>query len=127
MGLDNDAILQLIDILQSALTKDDKEPPAPKKRGKKKTVAKKQKPVSTPRKKKSSNKFDNMPESQMCKEDLEFDRKVKKPAPSVRMRDYESELINVRCRSCGESEKVHSSLVQSTDRYKCNKCSTGAG
>jgi ribosomal protein S27E len=120
MGLDNDAILQLIGILQSALTKDDKEPSAPKKRGKKKTV-------STPRKKKSSNKFDNMPESQMCKEDLEFDRKVKKPSPSVRMRDYESELINVRCRSCGDTEKVHSSLVQSKDRYKCNKCSTGAG
>jgi hypothetical protein len=66
-----------------------------------------------------------MPEFNMCKEDLEFDRKVKKPAPSARLRDCEP--IKVRCRVCGKNEKVAPDLVESIERYKCNKCSTGAG
>lgn len=120
MGLDNNDIKQLIAILQKGLTDDDSDNETlPVKKTRRSTPKPK---VSKP---KQINKFDNMPEFNMCKEDLEFDRKVKKPAPSARLRDFEP--IKVKCRVCGKSEKVAPDLVESIERYKCNKCSTGAG
>jgi hypothetical protein len=121
MGLDNDDIKQLIAILQKGLTEDtsESEPIMPVQKTRRSNS--KNKP-SAP---KYKNKFESMPEFNMCKEDLEFDRKVKKPAPSARLRDYEP--IKVRCRVCGKNEKVAPDLVESIERYKCNKCSTGAG
>lgn len=122
MGLDNDDIKQLIAILQKGLTSDDTtaDDPAPIKRTRKSSPRAKSKPKVS-----QSNKFESMAEFKMCKEDLEFDRKVKKPPPSERLRDFEP--IKVRCRVCGKNEKVAPDLVESIDRYKCNKCSTGAG
>ena len=76
-------------------------------------------------KKTTVNKFDSMPEHNMCKEDVEFDKKIRKPPPSARTRQFN--YMNVQCRVCGKQEKVPPSLVESRERYKCNKCSTGAG
>lgn len=122
MALDQDDIKALIAILQKGLesqesTEDTTTVRIPKKRQQKQTKSK-----TIP---KALNKFENMPEFNMCKEDLAFDKKVIKPAPSARLRDYEP--IKVKCRVCGKSEKVAASLVESIERYKCNKCSTGAG
>lgn len=125
MGLDNDDIKQLIAILQKGLTNDSSDDeidePVPVQKTRRSTSQRKAK-TSKP---KSKNKFESMPEFNMCKEDLEFDRKVKKPPPSARLRDFEP--IKVRCRVCGKNEKVAPDLVESIERYKCNKCSTGAG
>lgn len=117
MGLDKDDIKALIAILQKGLTEEndqeDTEPVKPKTR------------KTQPKKKKGTNKFEQMAEFGMCKEDVEFDKKIKKPPPSVRNRTFD--FIKVRCRVCGKTEKVAPSLIESIDRYKCNKCSTGAG
>lgn len=112
MGLDENDIKALIAILQKGLESSSEIENQPSKPVKKS-------------KKKSNNKFDNMPESKMHKEDLEFDNKVKKPPPSERLRDYKP--IKVKCRVCGKEEKQPPQLVDSFERYKCNKCSTGAG
>ena len=114
MGLNKEDIKALISILQKGLIDDDE----PQQKTTRKTKKKTTKP-------KASNKFDEMPEYNMCKEDLEFDRKVKKPPPSARNRNFD--YMNVQCRVCGKQEKVPPTLVESRERYKCNKCSTGAG
>lgn len=121
MGLDNDDIKALIAILQKGLTSDDSdhEPAKPKRKS-----------VKSPKttiKKKQNNKFDNMPEFNMCKEDIEIDKKIKKPPPSIRNRAFEP--IKVQCRICGKKEKIAPNLLDSmeAERYKCNKCATGAG
>lgn len=67
-----------------------------------------------------NNKFLQMPEANMHMEDVEIDKKLSKFPPTYRGRKYQP--INVKCRVCGKSEKVNPSLVESMDRYKCNKC-----
>ena len=120
MALDNEDIKQLIAILQKGLINDEEsDDTIPVKR------VRKSNPKTKQTKPKSKNKFESMPEFSMCKEDLEFDNKVKKPLPSARLRSFEP--IKVKCRVCGKSEKVAPDLVESIERYKCNKCSTGAG
>lgn len=119
MGLDNEDIKQLIAILQKGLTQEDGSTDEPM------TTKKTRRSSRSSTKTKKPNKFESMPEFGMCKEDLEFDRKVKKPQPSARLREFEP--IKVRCRVCGKNEKVAPDLVESIERYKCNKCSTGAG
>jgi hypothetical protein len=123
MGLDNDDIKALIAILQKGLVDDDD---SEEEQAQKAAVKKKSK-TSTPKpkKKKAINKFNNMAEFGMCKEDVEIDRKIKKPPPSARNRPFD--FIKVQCRVCGKSEKVAPTLVESIERYKCNKCATGAG
>lgn len=121
MGLDNDDIKALIAILQKGLSDDDDQTAVESSKPKtRKTSAK-----TTPKKKKTTNKFENMAEFGMCKEDVEFDKKIKKPPPSVRNRAFD--FVKAKCRVCGKTEKVAPSLIESIDRYKCNKCSTGAG
>jgi endo-1,4-beta-mannosidase len=71
------------------------------------------------------NKFEQMAEFSMHKEDVEFDRKVSKQPPVPRTRTYNA--ISVRCRVCGKEESVNPTLIESVDRYKCNKCSSMAG
>lgn len=124
MPLNNDDIKQLIAILQRGLgdnAPSDEEPEPVKK-----TTTTRKRP-SSPKPKKSSfvNKFDKMPEFKMCKEDVEIDRKIRKPPPSERKPPFE--FIKVQCRVCGKKEKVAPDLIESIERYKCNKCSTGAG
>lgn len=118
MPLNNDDIKQLIEILQRGLTDD-----TSKTSNTKKTTNRK--PRKRPNKTTKVNKFENMVEFNMCKEDLVIDQKIQKPQPSARLRGYEP--IEARCRICGKTEKVAPNLVESIERYKCNKCSTGAG
>jgi len=109
MPLDNNDIKQLIAILQKGLSNEPEN-----------VDVVKSKPTSN-----ETNKFENMPEFRMFKEDTEFDNKISKPPPSARLRQFEP--ISVRCRVCGKTEKIAPQLVESVERYKCNKCSTGAG
>ena len=120
MALDNDDIKALIAILQKGLESEDDSDAAPKTKRTKKTTS----PKSTV-KKKNLNKFEKMAEFAMCKEDVEIDRKIKKPPPTARNRPFD--YVKVQCRICGKKDKVAPALVESIERYKCNKCSTGAG
>ena len=76
-------------------------------------------------KKPFKNKFLTMPEKNMHKEDIEFDKKVAKHSPVPRSRTFKP--IKVTCRVCGKNENINPSLVESIQRYKCNQCSTQAG
>lgn len=121
MGLDNDDIKALIAILQKGLSDDiDGESPQSKKKTKSRKTknGKSTNPVK-------ENKFDDMPEARMHKEDTAIDRKLAKMAPVPRNRPYTP--ITIQCRVCGKQESVCPSLIESVDRYKCNKCSSSAG
>lgn len=122
MGLDNDDIKALIAILQKGLVEQDTEEEGDIETVKSR-VKKSQPKVS--KKKKSQNKFEKMAEFKMCKEDVEIDKKIKKPPPSARNRPFD--YVKVQCRVCGKKDKVAPALIESIDRYKCNKCATGAG
>lgn len=117
MGLEKEDILALIAILQKGLDNDQE---SNKPKAKKQKPSNKVKPI-----KKHINKFNSMDEFNMCKEDLEVDKKIRKPSPSARNREFD--FVNVQCRVCGKQEKVAPMLVEAIERYKCNKCSTGAG
>lgn len=71
------------------------------------------------------NKFLSMKEANMHKNDTEIDKKLSKYPPTQRAREFK--LLEVKCRVCGKTEKVPPGLVESTTRYKCNKCSTSPG
>jgi hypothetical protein len=72
-----------------------------------------------------TNKFLSMPERNMHKADTLIDKKLSVQPPSPRTRSFEP--VQVVCRSCGKQEKVNAAILDSLDRYKCNKCSTMAG
>ena len=76
-------------------------------------------------KSKRVNRFEDMAEFTMHKEDVEFDKKVAKQPPVPRTRRYIP--VKVTCRVCGKAEAVNPALIDSVDRYKCNKCSAMAG
>lgn len=82
---------------------------------------------STPKKKKkkSVNKFLNMREASLHKDDTIIDKKLSKLPPTQRTRSFE--YVNIKCRVCGKEEKVIPALAEARDRYKCNKCSTSPG
>ena len=94
-----------------------------------KTKSKKSAGTNTTKKnpaKQRPNAFESMPEMHMHKEDVEIDKKLAIQPPTARVRAYKP--ISVRCRSCGKNEKVNAAVIpESTDRYKCNKCSTMSG
>lgn len=90
--------------------------------------------ASTPKKRspktkpetKSQNKFDQMMERSMHKEDILIDKKLLVQPPTPRARPFR--LVKVACRVCGKQEEVNPGLIpDSLDRYKCNKCATSAG
>ena len=75
---------------------------------------------------KSKNKFVDMPEMNMHKEDVAIDKKLAKHPPVSRNRDFE--MLDVVCRVCGKKESISPALLfDAPDRYKCNNCSTSAG
>jgi hypothetical protein len=76
-------------------------------------------------KKKRTNKFSDMPEASMHKEDIEIDKKLWKHAPTIRNRPVD--FVDVKCRVCGKTETISTNMIDSGDRYKCNNCSTSAG
>jgi hypothetical protein len=72
------------------------------------------------------NRFDSMLEANMHKEDIAIDKKLITQAATPRTRKFN--FVKVSCRVCGKSEEVNPSLIRdSLDRYRCNKCCTGAG
>jgi hypothetical protein len=71
------------------------------------------------------NKFLDMPEANMHKEDCLIDKKLQKYPPSLRNRPVN--FVKVKCRVCGKTEEISENVVDSTERYKCNNCSTSAG
>jgi hypothetical protein len=84
--------------------------------------------TSTRNKNKSvrTNKFVDMPEKAMHKEDVAIDKKLSVRPPVPRARSFK--LVKVVCRVCGKREEVSPGLIhESIDRYKCNKCSTSSG
>lgn len=82
---------------------------------------------STPKKKKKKfvNKFLNMKEATMHKDDSVIDKKLNRLPPTQRTRNFE--YVKVKCRVCGKEENVIPALAEVRDRYKCNKCSTSPG
>jgi hypothetical protein len=81
---------------------------------------------SKKRPKQAKNKFTDMPELNMHKEDVAIDKKLAKFPPVSRARQFE--MVDVKCRVCGRTETVSPSLVfEGLERYKCNNCSTSAG
>lgn len=116
LGNNPEQIKQLIGLLQSLLPQDtiDSDKPIKTKRTTKKKIKKTKQEVS-------SNKFLDMPEANMHKDDLAIDKKLAKFPPTPRSRKFTS--IEVRCRSCGKTEQINPVLVHDKERYKCNRCS----
>lgn len=73
----------------------------------------------------TENKFDQMMEAHLHKEDIEIDKKLKKYDPTPRIRKFDP--IKVVCRVCGKTESVNPSITENPNRYKCNDCSRSAG
>ena len=74
----------------------------------------------------SVNKFEQMSEFRMHKDDSAIDKKLSVAPPVARMRDFE--FIDVTCRICGKTETIPPALLlDSPSRYKCNNCSTQSG
>lgn len=127
MGLNNDDIKALIEILQKGLESDE-EPQAtiktPKTRAKKSTTKKKNN-INNKQSKKSTNKFLTMREKDMHKADTLIDQKLKVAPLTERTRQFKP--IHVQCCMCGKQEDVNPVMMQDRSRYKCNKCSATAG
>ena len=122
---DPEKIQQLIDLLGSLLPEEDDQPKTTKKKtAKKKTATRRN---SKTKKQETVNKFLDMPEMNMHKEDGEIDKQLQKFPPTPRTRPI-SENISVRCRICGKEETISQGLLfEGSNRYKCNKCSTQSG
>lgn len=74
----------------------------------------------------SVNKFEQMAERNMHREDVEIDKKLAKYDPTPRSRQFN--MIEVTCRVCGKKESINPVLLaDSPDRHKCNTCSGSAG
>jgi len=130
-----DQIKGLIQVLQSLLPTDVQEEPRKEVKSSDETVDKayinptiktkgrfKEKTQSQ-----AVNKFDQMSEFNMHKEDAAIDKILSKVPPVARVRD-EISPVSVVCRICGKTELVNPSLIfESIGRYKCNSCSTQAG
>lgn len=72
------------------------------------------------------NRFDEMIESNLHKDDVVIDKALTKHAPTPRMRKYTP--VDVKCRVCGKNEQINPSLLNDTpERYKCNACARSAG
>lgn len=127
-NLDPNQIKQLIGLLQQMLPSD--EPKKGKIATTKKTKTKTKNPNVTKSKRildqDRENKFLSMPEMAMHRSDTAIDKKLNKFPPTPRSRGFN--LVQVVCRICGKTEEVSPKLVpESTDRYKCNQCSSSQG
>ena len=75
---------------------------------------------------KFKNKFVDMAEKDMHKDDVAIDQKLSRFPPVSRGRNFQ--MVDVVCRVCGKKETISPSLLFDTPaRYKCNNCSTSAG
>jgi hypothetical protein len=128
---DPEKIKDMIAMLQALLPQTDSVPKS-KKVGKKtketKTANSNTKAKKTAQKTKttdSTNKFLQMQEMYMHKDDSAIDKKLSKNAPIPRTRHFST--VTVKCRVCGRSEEVNPGLVYDVSRYKCNNCSSTQG
>lgn len=73
------------------------------------------------------NKFLDMPEKNMHKDDIAVDKALCKHPPVARAREFTP--VKAKCRVCGKEEMVNPALVYDLrdNRYKCNRCSTSSG
>lgn len=72
------------------------------------------------------NKFDDMMESKLHKQDTELQKKLSRYPPVPRNRSMS--MVKATCRVCGKSEEVSATLLYEGEaRYKCNSCSKGSG
>ena len=120
-NLSPEQIQQMIAMLQNMLPTNNEEPVEEEKSSSSpiRTVDRKPKPSTV-------NKFDQMMEANLHKEDIEIDKKLAKYDPTPRVRRFQP--LDVVCRVCGKRESVSPNLLSdSPDRYKCNNCSRGAG
>lgn len=130
---DPDKIKDIIAMLQALLPQT--EATATTNKTKKTKTAKTTKAKSTTTSKKNSknktsedtavNKFLQMQEMYMFKDDAAIDKKLSKNPPIPRTRHFEP--VKVQCRVCGRSDQVNPSLVYDVSRYKCNNCSSSQG
>ena len=123
-------IKQLIALLQGLLPKEDTKPKIEQKIKKNKQPKLTNKIKTKTRKLTeevgSYNMFLDMPERDMHKSDVEIDKKLCRHPPTKRNREYEP--IKAVCRVCGKSESINPAILpDSSDRYKCNKCSSSSG
>jgi hypothetical protein len=132
MEIDQNDFKQLLSLLQKLVENSDvvqpktqeavveQQPKINKKTNKTKTT--KQKSVTKNNKNTTEfhNKFLQMPESKLHTEDIEIDRKLNRFPPTHRGRKYHP--VDVKCRVCGKAERINPALIESVDRYKCNKC-----
>jgi len=116
---DPEQIKKLINALQGLLPSDNDEEDVVESKIKTKTSR-------ASSKKKQKNLFLEMAEKDMHKSDSAIDKKLNISPPTPRNRKFVP--VEVKCRSCGRTEKVNPAIVpESVDRYKCNKCSSSAG
>jgi hypothetical protein len=115
-----DTIKGLISALQSIL-ENTEQTDTPKQE----TKIKKTKKIKTKKQPVSTNKFLQMQEMFMCKEDTAIDKKLSKNPPIPRTRHFDT--VSVKCRVCGKTENVNPALVYDKNRYKCNNCSSTQG
>jgi hypothetical protein len=91
-------------------------------------VKEQSKPIRTVDRKprQTENKFDQMMEAHLHKEDIAIDQKLKKFDPTPRIRSFDP--LKVVCRVCGKKDEINPAvLTDSADRYKCNNCARSAG
>lgn len=122
MDLTPDQIQQMIAMLQSMLPKNDNID----------TQEQEEEFVSSIKTKKVSmkkntfkNKFNDMAEKNMHKEDIAIDKKLNISNPTPRRKG--NSLTEVQCRVCGKKETINAGLIVDKTRYKCNSCASGAG
>lgn len=123
MGLEKEDIMALIAILQKGLTDEDSDVEYEEPKKQKKSRGR---PKKSSKKEQKPNKFDSMPEKNMHKKDTIIDKKLwGNNKPTERSRSFQT--VSVRCRICGKAEDINPSLIDSAERYKCNKCATASG
>lgn len=128
---DPEQLKGIINLLQSivdaqstnAVSSNTEDKPIKKKRSKK---TENKSAVANKKNNSRENKFLDMPEMNLHKEDTEIDKKLHKLPPTPRSRSFKQ--IKAICRVCGKSEKVNPGYITTEmDRYKCNKCAGAAG
>lgn len=123
-------IKQITGLLEALITDDPVEEEAPASKPKRKRTTKKKTAKKTAKKKttnpqESKNKFLNMPEMRMFRDDSLIDKKLQVMPPVPRTRTFDP--VHVRCRVCGKEEDVNPTLVSEINRYKCNSCAMAGG
>lgn len=124
MGLKNEDIMAIISILQKGLENSEQNETEDVESNNTKIVD--VGPIKK-RTKKSVNRFDKMSEKNMHKIDTEIDKKLWGENKPTDRSSRKYQPVSVKCRVCGKEEKVNPCLIDSVDRYKCNKCSGASG